>query len=190
MSQDSTLPSYTELTTILQKIQPNCHVSQIHGLLCGYVCVTIGDVIDFWHTVFPGVKKSRKGDAILRELYESTYHELSEFSFEFTLLLPDDDSNINERAESLGLWCQGFLTGLEQLDISAYTVNNPEFKEALDDVIAIAQLTFGDIASNEEDEAAYFELVEYVRLSVLMIFHELKKDLLQPDKEADGDVLF
>lgn len=188
MSQEPTLPSYTELTSILQNIQPNCDVSQIHGLLCGYICATAGDVMDFWNNVFPGVKKSRKGEEILKELYESTYHHLSEFSFEFTLMLPDDDSDINVRAESLGLWCQGFLTGLEQSNISVLTLTNAELKEALDDIIEIAQLTFGDIATNEEDEFAYFELLEYVRLSALMIFHELKNDTLEHDI-SENDLL-
>lgn len=176
MSQDSALPSFTKLTTILQKIQPNCHVSQIHGLLCGYICAMAGNPIDFWEDVFPNTQKSRKGEEMLKELYELTYHQLSEFSFEFMLVLPDDKSDINVRAESLGLWCQGFLTGLEQSDVMARAAINAELKEAMDDIIEIAQLSFGDIASNDEDETAYFELVEYVRLSVLMIFHELKKD--------------
>jgi uncharacterized protein YgfB (UPF0149 family) len=185
MSQDSALPSYTELTSILQKIQPNCHVSQIHGLLCGYVCATSGEVFDLWDNIFPSVKKNQKGAEVLKALYESTYHQLSEFSFEFAIILPEDDSDINFRAESLGLWCQGFLTGLEQSDISNRTQGDVELKEALDDIIEIAQLTFGDINSNDEDEAAYFELVEYVRLSALMIFHELKNDLVEPDTGND-----
>jgi uncharacterized protein YgfB (UPF0149 family) len=46
----------------------------------------------------------------------------------------------------------------------------------LDDITEISEINFGDIAENDEDESAYFELVEYVRLSVLMIFHELKID--------------
>lgn len=176
MSLDSTLPSYAELASILQKIQPNCHVSQIHGLLCGYICATSGEMIDLWNNVFPGVKKSRKGQEILKAIYESTYHQLSEFSFEFALLLPEDDGDINLRAESLGLWCQGFLTGLEQSDISNVALENAELKEVLDDIMEIAQLNFGDIENNEEDETAYFELVEYIRLSALMIFQELRND--------------
>lgn len=188
MNQDSNLPSYTELTSILQKVQPNCHVSQIHGLLCGYICATAGDIIDFWNSVFPGVKKSRKGQEILKALYESTYHQLSEFSFEFAILLPEDSGDINIRAESLGLWCQGFLTGLEQSDISSRTLENAELKEALDDIIEIAQLSFGDIDNNEEDEVAYFELVEYVRLSALMIFHELKNDISEHEIDENNSL--
>ncbi len=185
MSLDSTLPSYAELASILQKIQPNCHVSQIHGLLCGYICTTSGEMIDLWDHVFPGIKKNRKGQEILKALYESTYHQLSEFSFEFTLLLPEDGGDINFRAESLGLWCQGFLTGLEQSDMSNIVLENAELKEALDDIIEIAQLNFGDIENNEEDETAYFELVEYIRLSALMIFQELRNDVREQDINDD-----
>lgn len=188
MSQDSELPSFKELSDILQKIQPHCHVSQIHGLLCGHICATVGDEIDLWNCVFPNVKKDRKAEEILKELYESTYHQLSEFSFEFTLLLPDDGVDINTRAEALGLWCQGFLTGLEQSDVAIQSVANPELKEALDDIIEIAQITFGDIASNDEDESAYYELIEYVRLSVLLVFQELRTDASAQEVD-EGDML-
>lgn len=185
MDQHSSLPSYIELTNIFQKIQANSQTAQIHGMLCGYICATTGGEADFWEEIFPNAKKNRKGHEILKQIYETTYHQLSEFSFEFNLLLPDDQVDINARAEALGLWCQGFLTALEQLHVSIQSRPQDEVKEALDDLIEIAKINFGDIATNEEDEAAYFELVEYVRLTVLMIFHELKTDRSQEGLSED-----
>ena len=133
-------------------------------------------------------KKSKRGEDLLKQIYEATYHQLSEFSFEFRLLLPEDDADINVRAESLGLWCQGFLLGLEQSHVSLQNHPKEEVKEALDDIIEIAKITFGDIPTNDEDETAYFELVEYVKLSALMIFHELH--VSQPEEiDSDDDTM-
>lgn len=187
MSETSNLPSYAEFADILQKIEPTCHFAQIHGLLCGFICGTSGESEpDLWDEVFPNTKKSKKGETVLKQIYESAYHQLSEFSFEFNLLLPDDETDINIRAEALGLWCQGFLTGLELSKVSVTHPPEGEVKEALDDIIEIAQINFGDIASNDEDETAYFELVEYVRLTVLMIFHELKSDGSEQQSSEDS----
>jgi hypothetical protein len=172
MNQTPVLPNYVELTRTFQKSMPNSNVAQIHGLICGTICAISGRDIDM-AKLFPLAKKSKKTKTLLQQMYEASYHELSEFSFEFSLILPTDDVDINTRAESLGLWCQGFLTGLGQVPASEVS---GEVNEALEDMMEISKINFGDIATNDEDETAYFELVEYVRLSILMIFHELKKD--------------
>ncbi len=172
MREAPVLPNYVELARVFEKIMPNSNVAQIHGLLCGAICAKGGADIEM-AKLFPLAKKSKKALTLLDQMYESSYHELSEFSFQFSLILPTDSVDINTRAESLGLWCQGFLTGLGQVPA---TEVSEEVNEALEDMMEISKINFGDIATNDEDETAYFELVEYVRLSILMIFHELKKD--------------
>lgn len=184
MNQTPVLPNYAELTRIFQKTLPDTHVAQIHGLLCGTICATMGNEINIIK-LFPNAKKSKKIQALLLQIYETSYHELSEFSFEFQILLPIDNVDINTRAESLGLWCQGFLTGLGQVPASEVS---GEVNEALEDMMEISKINFGDIATNDEDETAYFELVEYVRLSILMIFHELKKDTHIPDENESPSI--
>jgi uncharacterized protein YgfB (UPF0149 family) len=176
MNQGSTLPSYAVLMKAIQKIQPNGHAAQIHGLLCGILCATAGETKRQWEDYLPEIKKNKKVHELLNEVAEMSYHQLSEFSFEFSLVLPNEKTDINDRAEALGLWCQGFLTGLELLQVPIQNREPRQVSEALDDMIEISEISFGDIAENDEDESAYFELVEYVRLSVLMIFHELKTD--------------
>lgn len=173
MNQTPVLPNYVELTRVFEKIMPNCNVAQIHGLLCGTICANAGVDVDFIK-LFPLLKKSKKALSLLQQMYEVSYHELSEFSFQFSLILPTDSVDVNTRAENLGLWCQGFLTGLGQVPA---TEVSDEVNEALEDMLEISKINFNDISTNDEDETAYFELVEYVRLSILMIFHELKKDM-------------
>lgn len=174
MSKTPSLPSYTELESALRKIEPNSNVAQIHGFICGVLCVTSGEIGDIWKKILPTAKNPKKTKVMLTEIYENTYHQLNEFSFEFSLLLPDDEDDINARAEALGLWCQGFLTGLEESPEPVRKHAPAEVVEGLDDLLEIAKINFGDIASNEEDETAYYELSEYVRLTVLMIYQELK----------------
>ncbi len=123
-----------------------------------------------------GKNKNPKYRESLQQLYEISYHQMSEFSFEFALLLPDDDININARTEALSLWCQGFLTGLKKSNVPIENREESDVTETINDILEIAQVKYGDIAEDDEDETAYFELIEYVRLGVLMIFQDLKNN--------------
>src|SRR5579862_7376025 len=102
MKKTATSPSYKSATTALKKSLPNSHVAQIHGLICGYICAA-GEPVEKWDTLLLGEKKDKKIHQLFRQLYENSYQQLSEFSFEFNLMLPDDKNDINIRAEALGL---------------------------------------------------------------------------------------
>jgi len=190
MNPISSLPSYAELTILLNEIEPGLHPAEAHGLLCGYLCLIPypeKSNPDF-EKLFLHDKKNKKAHTILSQLSEASYHSLSQFSFEFSLILPDDDTDINTRTEALGLWCQGFLTGLAQSSTPLQNHAKDEITEALSDLTEIAQINFGDIPANEEDETAYFELVEYVRLTTLMFFNELQPNSV-PQKVAKNPLL-
>jgi uncharacterized protein len=173
MTIASSLPSYSEITKALKSTPANYNASQVHGLMCGLICATTGKENTRWEALI-GPFKNKKDQSILHSLYEISYHQLSEFSFEFNLLLPSDKIQINQRTEALGLWCQGFMTGLDQGKAAIADSAPSEVREALNDLMEISQVNYEDIAASDEDETAYFELLEYVRLAALMIFHELK----------------
>lgn len=176
MSTMPALPTYAEVENALKETTAKYDAAQVHGLMCGLICATSGKEDRRWQKLLYGKEKYPKSQEVLLILYETSYHQMSEFSFEFGLLLPSERDNINHRAETLGLWCQGFLTGLEQGGFSIQNRDQNEITEAINDLIEISQVTYGDINDNEEDETAYFELVEYVRLAALMIFHEIKSN--------------
>ncbi len=183
MTQTPALPNYADIADLLTSAESTFNPAQLHGLLCGYVCATSGQ--DNQNLEEFVLKKSKKPKyrELIQELYEISYHQMSEFSFEFALLLPGDNDNINARTEALGLWCQGFLTGLEQSNIPIKNREESDVTETLNDFIEIAQVNYGEITDNDEDETAYFELMEYVRLGVLMIFQDLKTG--NPDQLSD-----
>lgn len=174
MTDTPSLPRFTDIERALKKADSNFDAASAHGLLCGFICATSGKTDSEWKQLIAGKKNQLDNLAALEELYEVSYHLLSEFSFEFNLLLPEDSVDINQRAELLGLWCQGFVTGLEKCGFLLTKREPSDVTEALDDIIEIAQISFGDITDTEEDETAYFELVEHVRLSVLLIFNEIR----------------
>lgn len=188
MSTASTLPTYSAVTSALKQTPGKFNASQVHGLFCALLCTNSSKDNSQWQKIVMCDEKNQKSQDILQELYENSYHQMSEFSFEFALLLPNDTKDINTRTEALGLWCQGFLAGLKQSHIRITHREPGEVTDALNDLTEIAQVTYGDIPASEEEETAYFELVEYVRLAILMIFHELKTDSLQKDP-GENDLL-
>jgi uncharacterized protein YgfB (UPF0149 family) len=174
MNQITSLPSYTELTETLEHALSDMSGAEAHGILCGIICATSGRTDPPWEKLIPGSSKNQHAHDILKKIYATSYQQISEFSFEFVLMLPDDDIDINIRAEALGFWCQGFLIGLQHGPKSIEDGASSEAVEALSDITEIAQVNHGDITSTDEDESAYFDLMEYIRLAVLMLYHELK----------------
>jgi uncharacterized protein YgfB (UPF0149 family) len=167
------LPSYTEVTNALKKTQSDFQAAQTHGLFCGIICTLPDKKTVPWEAIITGPRKNQHTHDVLQELYTFSYQQLHEFSFEFTLLLPKNNVDINIRTEALGLWCQGFVTSLQRSPLAEALQAGSEAFDALNDITEIAQVNYGDIGPTEENETAYFELVEYVRLAVLLIFHEL-----------------
>jgi uncharacterized protein YgfB (UPF0149 family) len=175
MSEALILPDYNDVDSLLKQANATLEAAWAHGLLCAFLCAKPSASEKEWGELILGKEESPKCISSLQELSELTYHLLSDFSFEFTLLLPEDSVDINQRAELLGLWCQGFLVGLEKCGIPLKGRTPSDITDALNDILEISQVSFGDIAENDEDETAYLELVEHVRLSALMIFCEIKK---------------
>ncbi len=188
MTQTQGLPDFADIADLLVEAKSNFHPSEVHGLLCGYICATSGKIDNSWEKIILGKNKNLEHQELLQQLYETSYHQMNEFSFEFTLLLPDDENNINLRTEALGSWCQGFLTGLKQCNIPLQNREESDITETINDFMEIAQVNYGDITEDDEDETAYFELVEYVRLGALLIFSDLNNTKPEPSSDENNQL--
>lgn len=167
-------PSYQSLTDALLKTDLRLHASQAHGIMCGIICGNKLHTPVAWENLITG------GDTVaaptkeeLHTLYNTSGQQLKEFLFDLQLLLPEDEDDLTSRAEALTLWCQGFLTGLKFINIPIVGREPSDTTEAIDDLIEIAKLNYEQVISTEEDEAAYVELVEYVRMAVILIYQNI-----------------
>lgn len=167
-------PNYEKLSqTLNESASLKLHPSQGHGLLCGLLCGNPKSNPS-WEEIINNIHDEIQNPKLSQELYEISSQHLAEFSFDFQLLLPSDEDELRNRAEALSVWCQGFLTGLELMHISITNRPKNEMSETINDLIEIAKMNYDDVVSNEEDEMAYVELVEYVRMAVIMIYQELR----------------
>lgn len=164
---------FTELDRLLRRIGAPVDAAECHGALCGAVCAP-GDGIDAWleHTL-EGVDSARRGDApaALRGIAEQVRRQLRGRDMAFAPMLPDDDEPLAARAASLGEWCEGFLFGIGTARITDFDRYSDTIQEALRDLVEIARVGV-PADGDEDDEAAYLELVEYLRVAVQLVHDE------------------
>jgi len=169
------LPDYTELSEALNDTALKMHASQVHGIITGLLCGNPNNKAA-WEEMVTGNQESETTHKALELLYEGTAKHLSDFEMDFQLVLPDDDDDLQMRAEGLTLWCQGFLTGLKSAGVQVVGRESGELTEAIDDLVEIAKMNYEEVVASEEDEEAYVELVEYVRMAVIMINQEIREE--------------
>lgn len=181
-----TMPTYTELTSALNKTALKLHGSQVHGLISGVLCGNSQNTAA-WEELVTGGKEPGKTHEVLQTLHDISAKQLDEFLFEFQLVLPPESDELPVRAEALTLWCQGFLTGLKFVQVRITDREPGEITEAINDLIEIAKMNYEDVVANEEDEEAYVELVEYVRMAVILIYQYVRESTAS--KKSTGNHL-
>ncbi|TCK06032.1 UPF0149 family protein [Marinobacterium mangrovicola] len=161
--------------------------AELHGLLAGQLAAGARFDADTLLRVFlelmdVSALKQETTKLGLIELYQRTLAQYESDDFDFALLLPDDDQMLAQRAEALGSWCSGFLSGFG-LHTQKSQKLSAEAKEGLQDLAQIAQIAADTDADSDEDEADLMEVQEYVRTAAMLMFNECNR---VPEAEAEA----
>ncbi|NBB92224.1 MAG: UPF0149 family protein [Gammaproteobacteria bacterium] len=97
--------------------------------------------------------------------------ELASEDMDFRLLLPTEDRPLEERTRCLAHWCSGFLTGF---GATGPTIRSEEAGDALRMIEQIARAATDAESDQEAEEGAYVELVEFVRMAILLLREECR----------------
>jgi hypothetical protein len=166
--------SYIRLIACLRSLGVPQGGSEVHGLITGLLAsgakmkasVVFDTLAEWLATSIEGAEQ-----AVLLQLYEEISASLQDADLGFQPLLPDDDDPVAERTLALGQWCSGFLAGFglagrfQEADLSG------DLRELLKDLGKIASLD-EEIPDDEDNETDLVEIVEYVRMSAMLIFTE------------------
>ncbi|WP_286240416.1 UPF0149 family protein [Neptuniibacter halophilus] len=160
--------------------------AELHGLIAGHLAagarlqpaILLQTACELMDT---NALTHESSKATLLNLYTATCDALESMDLEFELLLPDDENEISVRAESLGRWCQSFLSGFGLYGKHTDASLSTEAKETLNDLGQIAQIS-ADLEELDENESDLMEVQEYVRMAVLMLFTECNKALEEKEK--------
>jgi hypothetical protein len=182
------LPAYAEVQSRLDADAGRERAAESHGTLCGLLCSAAGDLPGAWvHNTLADARRAEEGPeestrAALEQVYAATLEALEGHQMRFDLLLPGDERPLDERAEALGAWCQGFLYGLAVRGLKPIEELPGELAEILTDLSEIGRAGFAQEETEEEGEEAYAELVEYVRVAVQLVFDECRPPPISPDE--------
>lgn len=167
------------------------HPVEVHGALVGLICG--GVVQDNFSWVKPLLDLMNDGQALphelqslINELFQDTVARLGEMDFGFNPLLPEEEVSLSERVEALSLWTQSFLTGLAIIQPKLNKASD-DVQEVIKDLADIAQVEF-DVADDEESEAAFMELHEFVRMAAILCYSEFGPEPDMGDNQPSNNM--
>lgn len=186
-------PEHDKLDALLRRCGATWNASQAHGFLCSRIAVRgTGARSEWLDQLTAGADNDKilqdECAAILDELFSNTWRQLAERQSGFVPLLPEDARPATERADALAHWCEGFLHGLvsgphpESLRMQLAT---EPLSDIIKDMLEITRATVDEEMEEEDNEEAYVELVEYIRVAAQLAFEELAGFRAQ-DSAASG----
>ena len=169
---------YHQINKALRQLGSDTESAESHGTLCGLLCAKGAAGIDIWTKSLTEEAgddaASQEALELLRAVATATQQMLNSTELDFHLLLPDDDESLAVRTTALGEWCQGFLAGLSMGGVNNFEALPEESAEILSDFGHIADAGRYQLEDENEDELAYSDLEEYVRMSVILVLDDLQ----------------
>ncbi|MEM7610824.1 MAG: UPF0149 family protein [Pseudomonadota bacterium] len=173
---------------VIEQLLAGCQIdvaaSEADGRLLSLAAMLGDDAIAIWlQQLAVGTTQADAGGYLgqLAVIAEQRLARLDDAQELPVLSLPEDDDDIRDRVDALVLWANGFVTGLGEgaslrgTDARQLLEQEP-LKELLQDLTEItkAEVAAEDIeADSEAAEAAYFELVEFLRVATQLAYEEL-----------------
>lgn len=170
---------HSDLQDALRRADANAGAAEAHGILCGMLCAEQGADRAAWFAEVLGEQPAR-GNLLARDatdqldaLLNDTLAQLGDGMLGLRLLLPDDERPLPERVAALGAWCEGFLLGIARARRDGAEPSE-ETRELLSDLVEITKVDPQELDDGQEDERSYAEVVEYVRMGVLLAFEQAR----------------
>jgi yecA family protein len=171
--------NHAEVEEMLHAAGADSGAAEAHGLLCGMACTGGRVAISVWLEHLLGENNTLSvaaqdcGDA-LTTLQQEILSQLNDDALGFVLLLPNDDEPLALRTRALSHWCEGFLYGMALGGVRDDAPLPNDSAEIIKDFYEISHAGFSSEGTEDADEAAYQEIVEYVRMCVLLVHEELR----------------
>jgi uncharacterized protein YgfB (UPF0149 family) len=175
--------SHDELAAALAELRLGVGASELQGSLTGYLCAGGEATAHNWvqRLALEPDEDAPDRQQLLERLFRQCRAQLDDPDLGFEPLLPDEQQPLSQRADALVDWCRGFLGGIGLAGVKADGGLSDDGAEILRDFGTIAASRF-DYEDVEEDESALAEVLEFVRVAVLLLHTELTAAPLAPRK--------
>lgn len=146
--------------------------AELHGLVCGFCTANGAATFDEGFALSEFVElagaDALTDEACVREFIDAVLQELADEELSFSPIVPDDEEALSDRVGALADFCAGFLGGFGGGVKSARADLPVDVQEIIRDFASISGID--DAAADEEqDEASYMEIFEYVRVGVMLV---------------------
>lgn len=168
--------TYDEFEHVLREARALPEPAEAHGTLAGALCSSRDyGLIEWLREILPDDSPDEAAlkSSVLQNVYDTMVRSLGGADSDFQPLLPDDEAPLGERADALSSWCQGFLYGLGSGATADPSKVSTEAGEIIRDLTEITHVGVDAGDENEENEIAFAEVVEFVRVGVQLLFVEL-----------------
>jgi len=172
------LPDFEHTLALAQGNLEAPDLAECHGITCGLLCrapeasldtlIGLLDMLELVKSPGSGLRMA------LEDLLQATRAQLADIDMGFALWLPGENEMLEERTMALAQWCSGFLAGLGSSGDGTLNAMSDEANEALRDIQQISTADVSDTEESNEDETAFAEIVEYIRIVILMIREDLR----------------
>lgn len=175
---------YPQAQRLFSELHAVTDPAEAHGTLAGALCAANDYRLEDWAAeLLPEDAALAQGATALRDLYLQTRAALNAPEMPFDLLIPDDDEPLEARTAALGQWCNGFLYGLGTSGGGDPAALPGDAGEVVRDLNEITRAAVDAQEDAETNEAAYSELVEFVRVGVQLIFEQLHAGRQPPEPQ-------
>lgn len=173
------LADYGQLSNDLAILELNLDPAELHGMVTGLI---VGGASEQAEAYLRSLTMNKSGANYhqamnaLFSLYTITHTCLYNFEFNFQLLLPTDEAVLSDRLLAFTSWIQGFLKGLDMSGLCLEDFESEDTIEVLQHLEDFADIEIDGLEDNDQDEQAYVDVTEYVRLAVMQLFCDLQED--------------
>lgn len=148
-------------------------VAETHGVVVGLLCARPRQDEKELATHLAALQVGDWDSARVREQLGPALSvlksELASSELRFEPLLPTDDRPLDERTRCLAHWCSGFLAGF---GAGEPVLESGDARSAVRMIEQIARAASDPQADQEEEESAYTELSEFLRVAALLLREE------------------
>ncbi|MHB8254084.1 MAG: UPF0149 family protein [Acidiferrobacter sp.] len=160
--------SFHATALTLEQAGVSVNPSEAHGILTGLVCIGIEDDAAALSALGDPGDFPEFGDYVLAARTHIA-EGLRAAELDFEPLLPDDNVPVAQRSRALTQWCTGFVAGFYFRGSENTGDHSDTVSEALTDITDLAN------ASGTVSESDLTEIVEYLRVSVQLIYEETRE---------------
>lgn len=178
--------THQELVQVLNEQDFTATASEFHGLLAGLISGGMfkgnKDFLEHLSELFNnGMSIKGKVKIAAQDLVNDIYDKLESGEMAFEILLMDDEETLTDQAEELINWVQYFLVGfgLNKRDLK---LASNDVREVIEDLTNITRMD-SEMEDNNENQADFYEVVEFVRVSAILCHQEFGTETTVPDDE-------